>query len=236
MKIAHFFLLLLTFFINLSGLFAQENEAGCKVLQNTLVGKYTGECKKGLADGKGEAIGQHHYTGSFKKGLPNGKGIYYYNDSLYHSGNFQDGIKEGKGETHFLRAGKEDSVVKGYWSADEFKGSKYITYNLECSRNSDLLIEVNPSSGSGNSVTIEITSITIVGTSPNSILTVTDVIPVNGIFIKKSGFYVTSFKTSVTYELSQFPAKLLATISDGRTLNLEFFKSANWTVKLKVNI
>ena len=44
----------------------------CKVLMKEISGSYSGECKKGLADGKGEAKGVDRYIGAFKKGLPDG--------------------------------------------------------------------------------------------------------------------------------------------------------------------
>ena len=63
---------------------AQEDTSWCKVKVRNLVGTYTGDCKLGLADGKGDAKGIEHYTGNFKEGFPNGNGVYYYNDTMYH--------------------------------------------------------------------------------------------------------------------------------------------------------
>ncbi len=106
-----------------NSLFAIDSTQACRVDMASLAGTYRGECKKGLANGKGEAIGiVHYYTGIFKNGLPNGKGIYHFHEDQYYTGNFQDGIKEGKGEMHYMRHNLPDSVVKGYWSGDEFRG------------------------------------------------------------------------------------------------------------------
>jgi hypothetical protein len=55
-------------------LFAQEE---CKVLMPEISGSYTGKCKKGLAQGKGLAIGTDTYEGRFLKGLPDGTGKIY---------------------------------------------------------------------------------------------------------------------------------------------------------------
>jgi hypothetical protein len=223
-------------------LFAQDSNS-CKVLVPTLTGKYIGACKHGLADGKGDATGIHHYVGSFKNGLPNGKGIYYYSNSMYHSGNFQDGLKEGKGETHYIREGLSDSIVKGFWSGDLYKGTKYETYLFNISQSSDLITEITPSSQTGNSITIEISTTT---GSPNGtptlsngssgfVLTLTNLLTVDGTVIKKLSGYTTSFKTTTTYELSKFPVKLIGNLSDGRTFELELFKAAEWTVRFNVN-
>ena len=137
-------------------LLAQKDSA-CKVNWTSLTGTYTGDCKDGLASGRGAARGIHSYTGAFKNGLPNGTGTYSFSDSLYFKGNFQDGLKEGKGEMHYQRTGKADSVVSGYWSADEFRGPKYITYNFSTTDNFDL-IEITPSVGGGNTITIDIST------------------------------------------------------------------------------
>ena len=102
--------------------FGQVNDQTCKVVTSTISQEYKGECKKGLANGEGEAVGAHKYIGTFKDGMPNGTGIYFYTDSLYYNGNFQDGIKEGKGEMHDIRIGANDSLIKGYWSGGNTGG------------------------------------------------------------------------------------------------------------------
>lgn len=235
MKTNHCTLLFISVFLYCTCLFAQENTEPCKVLLSALEGKYTGECKKGLADGNGDARGLHHYTGAFKKGLPNGKGIYYYSDSLYHSGKFQDGIKEGKGETHYVRGGFPDSIIKGYWSGDVYRGNQYKTYDFNCSQNSDLIVEITPSEQNGNTITIDISTTTgPPGGGPTS-LVINELISTDGNFIKKISGHATNFSSSVTYQLSKFPAKLFAVLSDGRNFQLELYKPATWTVRLKIN-
>ena len=112
-----FFLILL----KQSALFGQDTSHTCKVLLESIKGEYSGECKKGLAHGKGESKGIFRYAGSFKYGLPNGKGILYSGDNFF-DGNFLDGLKEGKGEMHYIKPNNADSIIKGYWSGDEFRG------------------------------------------------------------------------------------------------------------------
>ena len=160
MKYTHSIILFVCiFFPGINFLYAQDSTQLCKVELPSLVGKYTGECKNGFANGKGEAWGLQHYVGLFKKGLPDGKGIYNYTDSMYYSGKFQDGIREGKGEMHYLRQGMPDSTIKGYWSADEFRGDKYITYKFEKHGEFENF-QFRPSPESGNTVTIEIQTTT----------------------------------------------------------------------------
>jgi len=65
-------------FIAVSSFFTTQlvAQSECKVLLPGLAGTYTGECKKGLADGEGVALGTDSYRGSFRKGLPDGEGPY----------------------------------------------------------------------------------------------------------------------------------------------------------------
>ena len=62
-------------------------------------------------------------------------------------------------------------------------------------------------------------------------LFIVELISPNGDFIRKLSDYVTSTKSSITYELSKFPIKLVGTLSNGKRFELELFKSAKWTAK-----
>jgi hypothetical protein len=208
-----------------------------------LKGNYAGDCKNGYAHGKGDAKGSQHYVGQFKYGLPNGQGTYYYSDSVYHTGAFQDGIKEGKGTSYYVRPGKADSVVKGYWSADIFRGKTYKTYSVSNMPVFDRY-EITPSDETGNTLIIEVatTSGSVIG-SPNStvtpsiampVLTVTDVIALDGSFIRKMEL-PNSIKYSVTYEIKKFPVRLQVLLSNAQSFNLELYKAAKWKVLLFLN-
>jgi len=230
-------------FTSCSFLYAQDRL--CQVTSKSLTGKYTGDCKYGLANGEGEAIGIDHYVGSFKNGMPNGKGSYYYGDTVYFKGNFQDGVKEGFGEIHYLRNGMPDSVVKGYWSGDVYKGKKYSTYKLSMTTFFDRT-EVIPSDITGNTVTFEIATtsgspngapnhVNSAGFNSGYILTLNELSSPTASIIKMGSKYESSFKSSVTYELTGFPCQLIGTFSNGETFTLELYKSANWKVRFFVN-
>lgn len=223
---------------NADNLYSQDSTKACKVELKSLTGAYQGECKNGFAHGKGEAKGEHRYVGMFKYGLPNGKGTYYHNTGVYYEGNFQDGLKEGKGETHYRRDGMSDSIVKGYWSADEYRGKNYKTYDITEMPAFDRL-EITPSDESGNTLTIEITTTT--GT-PNDqfsrsgyVLTVTDVVAKDGSLIRKLETPDNPAKYTASYELSKFPVKLQGRFSNGRTFNIELYKKAKWRIQIFVN-
>jgi hypothetical protein len=222
---------------------AQNDVSSCKVELYDLQGKYAGECKDGYADGKGEATGNHRYTGSFKKGFPNGKGSYYYSDSVFFTGNFQRGVKEGKGEMHFTRTGLPDSIVKGYWSGDEYQGSRYVTYSFATTQvlaSSD----IQPLSENDNTITIIITTTTGSpdGTIKHSLtgstgtgLSLQDLAAVDGTFLRKKTSSLSGRAASVTYEIPKFPIKLIGTISNGKTFELDLYKASGWRVNLVVN-
>ena len=214
----------------------QEDTSWCKVKIKNLVGTYTGGCRLGLADGKGDARGIEHYVGFFKNGLPDGNGTYYYSDSMYHTGNFQDGIKEGKGETHYLRKGMADSVVKGFWSADEYRGKKYTTYFFRTTENFDLM-EITPSDHSGSTVTIEIgtTSGSPSGANPGYVLSLVDLMSPTGCILKMRSKVASAFKSYTTFELTSFPCKLFGRLSSSGTFELELYKAADWKVRLFQN-
>lgn len=91
------------------------------VLKKELAGKYDGEQKKGLAQGKGTASGKDSYTGEFKAGLPDGVGVY--TDSLgnVYKGAFKYGLKEGKGE-FTPKSSTGEKVMTGYWMDDKYMG------------------------------------------------------------------------------------------------------------------
>ncbi|MDZ7635507.1 MAG: hypothetical protein U5L72_14175 [Bacteroidales bacterium] len=98
---------------------AQEN---CKVLLPQIADSYTGTCKNGLADGKGEAFGTDQYNGEFKKGLPEGKGVYIWQAGDKYDGSWKKGLREGQGIYTFKSEGR-DTVISGIWKEDRYIGT-----------------------------------------------------------------------------------------------------------------
>jgi len=116
-------LLFLPFFSLLT--LSASSQDQCSVLMKSIGERYEGECKKGLADGTGEAWGADHYRGSFKKGLPHGKGTYEYADGSLYEGMWSKGLRHGAGKLTFRYNGS-DSIQDGLWTKDEFKGNKSV--------------------------------------------------------------------------------------------------------------
>jgi hypothetical protein len=112
-------LILMLVVIPVTFVYSQQNE--CKVTASAISASYSGQCKNGLAHGKGVAQGIDHYEGRFSKGMPNGKGIYTWADGTIYEGEWRNGIREGKGKMIY-----KDSIVTGYWKDDKYLGEKLI--------------------------------------------------------------------------------------------------------------
>ncbi|MDN5201290.1 hypothetical protein QQ008_07955 [Fulvivirgaceae bacterium BMA10] len=119
-------IILLLFFIG--GItFAQDN---CKVSMESISGTYEGGCKKGLADGIGEAKGTDSYKGQFKKGLPNGKGVYTWANGNVYDGEWKKGKMHGQGKMMVKVSQDADSTYIGYWQNDEYIGTEKEPYKI----------------------------------------------------------------------------------------------------------
>jgi hypothetical protein len=114
---------------------APETKPKCKVELEAISDSYDGECKKGMAEGIGTAIGEDTYVGEFKKGLPHGQGRYIWSDGNYYSGDFRKGMPEGYGEKVIKRPGQLDSLVMGYWKSGDFIGQYESAYNIGNNKN-----------------------------------------------------------------------------------------------------
>lgn len=106
--------------------YAQED---CKVLVEKLEGQYTGDCKKGLAHGNGEAIGIDTYIGEFKKGKPHGEGKYIDSSGDIHEGFWKKGKKEGYGNS-IIYAGTDTVIKEGYWRDNKYYGKNALPYKV----------------------------------------------------------------------------------------------------------
>lgn len=132
--------------------YSQNNNA--PVLKKELVGKYEGDQKKGLAQGKGTATGTDTYTGEFKKGLPDGIGVYTDSQGNVFKGSFREGFKEGKGE-FVPAASATEKPMTGYWMDDKYVGKE----KVEPYEVSNKIGSVSPriySTGSGSTIDITV--------------------------------------------------------------------------------
>jgi hypothetical protein len=154
-----FFLNALSFLFVFSVTFAKGQE--CKVMVDAIAGNYTGECKKGLADGMGKAVGESiTYEGEFKKGYPNGEGTIIFNNGIKFTGELKNGEVYGFGEL----TGTDGKVQSGYFKGTienfrymgEDKSSLQGYRILETERLDNATYTFVNSDLSGNTVTIKI--------------------------------------------------------------------------------
>lgn len=121
--------------------------ADCDVSASNLQGVYDGECKNGLAHGRGKALGKDEYMGEFKNGLPHGKGRLTYANGDEYIGEFKKGQRHGKG--YMRRAGEVEITDNSRWTTwkndqfvkDVLKGDYSIARMRNISRNSIKLID-----------------------------------------------------------------------------------------------
>jgi hypothetical protein len=118
-------LLSLSFVISLK---AQEK---CRVLMSSISVEYKGDCKKGLADGEGEAFGVDHYIGHFRKGFPDGEGVYTWSTGEVYKGSFKKGMRHGHG-TYTFKVNGRDTTITGQWQKDKYvvKNTKISNYTI----------------------------------------------------------------------------------------------------------
>ncbi|MGB8491254.1 MAG: hypothetical protein WCE64_09355 [Bacteroidales bacterium] len=98
-------------------------QTSCRVLKPQIDGSYTGECRNGLAEGKGEATGVDFYKGDFVKGLPDGKGVYIWKNGATYDGQWKKGLRDGTGTYSHKTDGGKDTVLTGKWKKDEYLGN-----------------------------------------------------------------------------------------------------------------
>lgn len=228
-------------FFNRRIAYAQDSASSCKVLSLNINTYYKGECKNGLADGQGEARGRHRYNGSFKFGKPDGYGIYYYDDNTYYAGYFLEGQREGKGETHYLDNGKPDSIIKGYWSGNEFRGKKYVTYSFNGATRLDRY-EIKATPESGRTITFELATTsgsptgipTDFSNSPGYVLRLVQLEAAHAAVRLQSSIDRAS-RSYVIYDIDAFPVTLFGTLSNGDNFTLELYKPAKWNVRFYIN-
>jgi hypothetical protein len=196
------------------------------VLKKELVGTYTGNLKKGLADGKGTAKGRDSYTGEFKKGKPDGIGVY--TDSLgnVYTGAFRNGQKEGRGIMTLVGV-KKDSVIKGYWEYDKYIGAERIDpYEVSNKTGS-----VNPrifNNGAGNKVEISIIDPVTHGFLTGTIFFTGQASPRTTF----NRYYYEDASFPIGFDIQYTCSNKLGTASINNTIRIKINKPGSWVITL----
>ena len=195
-------------------------QSDCDVKLKAISGTYTGECKKGLANGVGKAVGTDQYEGEFKKGLPHGNGIYTWANGNQYEGEFTKGEKEGKGVLTMKTVAGKDSTLTGFWKDDEYIGKyekPYVIINRGKSI-SNITVDYLSSHTQAIEVTLKVNG--IVKTSP--------VLNFNT-KVGKYGAVHTKARSAVINNV-EYPFR--ANING---LEIEFFKEGYWQITIESN-
>jgi len=197
-------------------------QSDCLVELASIQGQYSGDCKKGAANGQGKSIGTDTYEGNFKKGLPDGYGVYTYGDGKVFRGDFKKGTKEGKGELSMEILTGKDSVLTGYWEDDVYVGSHEKPYELYYQSSEVSGVTVKRSEEEGNILFVTIGRLQSKDVL-NPVITVSP----------SAGFYKMIIPTSRTanVHVAQFPFRFILS-HEGDTADIEIFDEGSYNITM----
>jgi hypothetical protein len=128
---AGFTLVLLSCF-SFGGIIASPTDKDFGEAQLPDSGKYQGQFKNGLFNGKGKIVWRDGsvYEGEFKNGLFEGKGVFHYKNGELYAGQFKDGLAQGKGEHTYSNGDRyqgdfSDGLPEGIGTYSGDNGYKY---------------------------------------------------------------------------------------------------------------
>lgn len=227
------FILMLFSIITVNAAIAQNSD--CKVLLDSLKGTYTGDCKKGKADGTGKAVGTSTYEGEFKNGLPEGKGKYTWSNGDYYYGSWKKGMKDGMGQLHQFADGKEN-LVEGYWKKDNYRGeyeNPYVITNVT----SDVgRAQVTKMSDKESTVTVTVENLGTGASLYSSSFQTTTVMTAHqvtrGGYVSKSSNALTNREVT-TFRGVVFPFKCMFNFAQ-TMIEIEFFDKGSWDVLVPI--
>jgi len=233
MKIQPLIYFFFSIFIS-SKIFAQD----CLVEPASIKGTYTGDCKKGKANGKGKSVGTDSYEGDFRAGLPEGNGTYTWSNGNVFTGQFVKGLKQGKGKLFMKGSASADSIIEGYWKNDVYIGKYEQPYSIYFKSKSFSELEVQFKKDAFSQVTFFITN------TSGGVQT-----PQNGVYPRfkvdevqlSSGRYgrlmvndVHTKKTESILSDVVYPIRMKVLIS-GEELEIEFREPGSYIVDIHIN-
>jgi hypothetical protein len=133
----------------------------CTVSIDALKGEYTGECKKGKADGKGIATGIDTYAGNFKKGLPNGEGKYTWKNGSWYEGSWKNGLFDGHGTYSNFNGDSDSSDLRtGFWKKGTYVGKYENPFSAKPLTNNISDVNIRKLREAESEITIDVKTIT----------------------------------------------------------------------------
>jgi hypothetical protein len=218
--------------------FIYSGAQDCTVDKAELKGSYSGDCKKGKANGKGKAIGADSYEGDFRAGLPDGNGTYKWSNGSEYTGAFVKGFKEGKGTLVYKKPGGGDSLIKGFWKKDMYVGVNEHPYRIINKSKMITDVEVEYKTDPYNKITFFITNTsggaTDVREGELPKLKVDEVQAMTGGYGRLYLNDNHTKKTESIIEEVRFPIRLKAVIGT-EELEMEFFEKGTYIINMRIN-
>ena len=217
-----------------SSLFSQD----CSVAIESLKGTYTGDCKKGMAEGKGKATGADSYEGHFKAGFPDGEGVYTWSNGNAYSGSFSKGHLTGKGIMYHKNHNGTDSIQDGYWKNDKFIGKYLVPYKVNSLSSGVTQVTVKRKKDAldfnrVNILVFNTTSSTASFNIPATKMKVDNVIMSSGSFTRTE-FYEYSKKTETILFDVTYPAHMQLRIAS-ELVDIDLFEEGGYIIEVNIN-
>jgi hypothetical protein len=218
--------------------FIYSSAQDCSVDKAEIKGTYSGDCKKGKANGKGKAAGTDTYEGDFRAGLPEGNGTYKWSNGNEYTGEFAKGLKEGKGTLVYKKPSGGDSIIKGFWKKDIYIGKNEHPYRIINKSKLITDVEVEYKTDPNNKITFFITntsggaSLVDGGELPK--LKVDEIQAITGAYGR---LYVNdnhAKKTESIIEEVRFPIRFKAVIGT-EEFEIEFFEKGTYIINMRIN-
>jgi hypothetical protein len=228
------YLILLLFLFSLSGTALSQD---CRVMVTALEQSYTGECKKGKANGIGVAVGVDRYEGNFKDGYPEGEGSYTWQNGNSYKGHFLKGEMHGEGEMTYKHE-NGDSVVKGFWKKNVFAGLYEHPYKIWFRTKKVSEIEIEHSAPAGNHVTVYIinTSTQISDNTSDDVprMKINDIEMVKGTHGRVMLNNNHAKKSETVINDITIPSRMKLVI-DTEEVEIEFLEAGTYTINIRIN-
>jgi len=221
----------------------------CIVSVDSLKGQYTGDCKKGKANGFGTAVGSDSYTGNFRNGYPEGEGKYTWRNGTWYNGSWKAGLFDGNGTFNKVDANKPDSatLITGFWQEGKYIGNYQKPYSVVSLTNGINDISASKIRSLGAEITISVTSTTAGGSSLyKSILPKPKLVKIEllqGLFQQQADNETSPIINRYTLRNVTFPFHAILTFETSGTnpmplplekIKVELSEIGNWYIQVKI--